>query len=339
MRIAVNELDELMMVALLRRGLSQEHARFVVDGLVETSLRGVDSHGIAMFPAYLRELDEGRCPAKPRMSVERTRPGAATMDAGSALGLVAGAIAAREAVDLARVAGAGAITVRNSNHFGAGAVHALEMARRGSVGLCLSNSDALVVPHGGMNPLVGTNPISLAAMAEGGDIFCADFATSQGSFLKNLRAYDEGKPIASGVLVNARGEDVMRNGGRPIGLLPLGGHKGQCLGMIVEILCALLSGGAFDHEIDNMFVEPFDHARGISHFMLALDVSAFQDPRVFGTRLRGLLEFTRGLPARPGYRVGAPGDFEADTARERRGEGIPMDTALYQLLCNEGRNA
>jgi LDH2 family malate/lactate/ureidoglycolate dehydrogenase len=300
--------------ALDRRGLTREHAGYVVDGLIEASLRGVDTHGVRLFPTYLAELDGGRGAARPELRWSGER-GARTLDAGHALGLVAGRVAAGEAVRLARELGVGAVSVRDSNHFGAASVYTLAMARQDVVGLAFTNSDALVAPHGGRRPVFGTNPISLAARGEGDDLFCADFATSQVSYSKVRHHRVHGLPLEPGWVVAGEEGTV---------LMPLGGHKGQCLGMMVEILAALLAGMPLDAELSHLYAEPYDAPRRVAHLFVALDVAAFRNPEAFRRDLSRLLADVRAEPAVAGERVLAPGDLEAESNAERLAGGIPL---------------
>jgi len=354
-RFPRERLARAMSAALGRRGLSPEHAGFVVDGLLEASLRGIDTHGVRLFPVYLAELDGGRARARPEI---RWHIGAAAfrvMDAGDALGLVAGSIACREAVRLAKANGVGAVAVQRSNHFGAASVYSLEMARLGAIGLAFTNSDALVAPAGGVEPLFGTNPLSLAALGAGDDLFCADLATSQVSYSK-VKAYRErGQPLAPGWAVTADGRDAAlesnresdrepnRKPGAEISALqPLGAgasHKGQCLAMMVEILTALLAGMPFDHELSHLYAEPYDEPRQVAHLFLAIDVAAAEDPEVFRARLSRLLHLTRAQEAAPGQRVLAPGDLEQEAERERAERGIPLtesEAAFFERIEAEG---
>jgi ureidoglycolate dehydrogenase (NAD+) len=313
-RVPAADLAGLMGEALRRRGLGEEHVGYVVDGLLEASLRGIDTHGVRLFPTYLAELDGGRARVHPefRWSGERA---ARTLDAGGALGLVAGRVAGDEAARLAGEFGVGAVSVRNSNHFGAASVYTLEMARRGMLGLSFTNSDALVAPHGGTRPVFGTNPISMAVRGTGDDLFCADLATSQVSYSKVKHNRAHGLPLEPGWVVE-EDETVLK---------PLGGHKGQCLGMMVEILCALLAGMPLDHELSHLYAPPYDEPRRVAHFFLAFDVGAFRDPDAFQGDLSRFLGLVRAEPAVPGSPVVTPGDLEAETAAERRARGIPLE--------------
>jgi ureidoglycolate dehydrogenase (NAD+) len=320
-------LARLMLAALSRRGLIAEHAGYVADGLLEASLRGVDTHGVRLFPTYLAELDGGRSAARPHLRWSGDRA-ARTLDAGGALGLVAGRVAADEAVRIARQLGAGVVSVRDSNHFGAASVYTLAMARQGVLGLAFSNSDALVAPHGGRRPAFGTNPISLAAQGEGDDLFCADFATSQVSYSKVKHRKAQGLPLEPGWVVAAQGKEDAEE----TVLQPLGGHKGQCLGMMVEILCALLAGMPLDAELSHLYAEPFDAPRHVAHLFVALDVAAFREPEAFRRDLSRLLGDVRTEPAVAGERVMAPGDLEAASTAERRVRGIPLDDEEWRFF-------
>jgi LDH2 family malate/lactate/ureidoglycolate dehydrogenase len=307
--------------ALRRRGLPEEHIPYVVDGLLEASLRGIDTHGVRLFATYLAELDGGRSRARPelRWSGERA---ARTLDAGGALGLVAGRLAADEAVRLAREFGAGAVSVGSSNHFGAASVYTLAMARSGALGLAFTNSDALVAPHGGVRPAFGTNPVSMAVRGEGDDLFCADFATSQVSYSKVRHHRAHGLPLEPGWVVEG-GEEALK---------PLGGHKGQCLGMMVEILCALLAGMPLDAELSHLYAPPYDEPRRVAHLFIALDVEAFRPLASFRADLSRFLSQVRAAPAAAGERVLAPGDLEAESAAERRAEGIPLEDEEWSFF-------
>jgi LDH2 family malate/lactate/ureidoglycolate dehydrogenase len=325
-----------MTAALLRRGLTEEHAGYVVDALIEASLRGIDTHGVRLFRTYLAELDGGRSRARPELRwLAPSAPGAPsgatsarTLDAGGALGIVAGRTACAEAARLARQFGVGAVSVRNSNHFGPASYYTLEMARQGVIGFAFTNSDALVAPKNGVAPLFGTNPISIAAAGEEGDLFCADLATSQVSYSKVKHHREHGMPLEPGWAVTKEGEDVASvDGGEVAALQPLGGHKGQCLGMTVEILCALLAGMPLDHELTHLYVEPFDEPRQVAHLFLALDPAAFgaaDDATGFRSRLSGFLGLVRSQPAVAGERVVVPGDLERESAETRRAAGIPL---------------
>lgn len=331
--VTTEKLRRPMVKALLRRDLSEEHAAFLVDGLLQASLRGVDTHGVRLLPTYLAELDGGRSRAQPEMRFVGSARGARVLDAGHALGPVAAMTAAREAVRLAEEHGASTVAVRNSNYFGASSQYTLEIARHGMIGISFTNSDALVAPIGGTRPLFGTNPISFAAQGDGDDLFCVDMATSQAAYTRIKQHREKGIRLEKGWAVGPDGRDASEDGVTEISaLLPLGGHKGQCLSMMVEILCCLLADMPFDHELTHLYDEPFDTPRVTSHFFLALNVASFQPLARFQARLSGLMQLVRAEGEVAGTTVIAPGDLETQAFLERSEQGIPVPDEIWEIL-------
>jgi LDH2 family malate/lactate/ureidoglycolate dehydrogenase len=246
--------------------------------------------------------------------------------------MVAGATAADAAMRLARSHGVGVVSVRDSNHFGAASCYTLPMAHAGLVGLALSNSDALVAPHGGARPLLGTNPLSVAAPGAE-EPFCLDMATSQVSYSRVRRAGRRGEAPEPGWAVDASGRDAAEPGAGPVhALKPLGGYKGQGLAMAVEMLCALLVDAPLDHELSTLYEPPFDTPRRITHLIACLDLSKLTGRAAFERRLTRWLDLIRaaGGPGDPD--VAVAGEIEERTARDRRAHGVPLpDDTLRDL--------
>ncbi len=335
-RMAATDLERVMGRELSRRGLSDDHIARVVRGLIRTSLRGIDTHGVRLFPVYLNELDGGRAHRRPVLTFETKRRGAALLNADYALGMVAGSVAADRAGDLARENGIGMVTVTNSNHFGAASVYTLAMADRNQIGLCFSNSDALVAAHNGRKAVVGTNPLSFAIREEADRFFCVDMATSQVSFSKVRHHLASGQPVPAGwAYFN---EETTPGAASFSALHPLGGYKGMCLGLMVELLCVLLAGTPFDHELGNLYEAPFDEKRPTAHVLIAIDIEAFQPLQAVRQRLRLFGEMIRNLPAEGDEPVRFPGDLEYEAEQDRRRAGIPLDgetAAFFQRLVDD----
>lgn len=330
-RIRPEILERALARTLLERGLSPGHAAWVAQALVQTSLRGVDTHGISLFPIYVRELDGGRAAAAPAMTWHGEDRAICVLDAGGALGVIAGHVAADRAVALAEQHGIGAVAVRNSNHFGAAGTFALRIADRGMLGLCLSNSDALVAPHGGLRPMFGTNPLAAALRGHDGELLCVDMATSQSSYTRIKQRRAQGLPIEPRCAVGPDGRDASE-GGEVAALQPLGGHKGQCLSMIVELLCTLVTGAPWDHELSHLYEPPYDAPRNVGHLLLAIDLAQLPGAAGLADRLGGWLAAIRSQPAVAGGAVLVPGDLERAAQRERSRDGIPVDAELSQAL-------
>src|SRR3954471_15963825 len=159
-------------------GLDGAAAATVAATLVDASLRGVDSHGVARTPIYVERLLAGGINGRPKPWVEREAGALALMHGDDGPGQVAGVEATDLSIELARRHGVGVVAVHRSSHYGAAGYYAIRAARAGLVGLSTTNSEPFVIPYGGIEHALGTNPIALAAPTADG-IFDLDMATSQ----------------------------------------------------------------------------------------------------------------------------------------------------------------
>ena len=317
--------------ALAEHGVQGEHAGYVTDTLISTSLDGVDTHGVRLFAHYLRMLRTGACNPTPRFVLHGSLPAIGILDADHALGTVAGNHAIRLAISKARACGISAIAVRNSNHFGAAGYYARLAASENLIGLVLTNSDALVAPFNGMRALNGTNPIAMAAPGLGDDVFALDMATSQIAFSKVIEYLASGKPLEPRWAQDVAGIDGSVSG-KAETLLPLGGYKGQGLGMMVQILVVLLASAPFDFQAANLFAEHVSSPRRIGHLFICIDPAAFGPLDVFRKRLTELLNVFRESPPVGAEPVIVPGDKERAARRDRLINGIPLSADEHQLL-------
>jgi ureidoglycolate dehydrogenase (NAD+) len=311
-----------MRALLEAAGLEAPAAATVAETLIDTSLRGVDSHGVARLPTYLERLRTGVLNPRPRPSVLRRDGAVAVVDGDRGPGQVAAVFATDVSVDIAREVGAGVVVVRRSAHFGAAAFYPRRAAGAGMVALALTNSEPFVIPFGGREPALGTNPIALAAPAAEG-IFDLDLATSQVAVNRIFNARDEGRPIPLGWGVDERGDPTTDAAAVRAGV-PLGGYKGYALALLVEILCGTLAGAT---------VRDSGDLRDVGHFHLALDPGRAIGRDAFADALGGLLGELRASPAGHGFdEVLAPGDPEARARAERERSGAPIEPALWARL-------
>jgi ureidoglycolate dehydrogenase (NAD+) len=323
--------ERLMRETLLARGVCAESAQHVAASLTQTSLRGVDSHGIQLFPHYCRAVDAGRINKNPRFAFADTSPTTAILDADDAFGHHAGVFAIDRATALAKASGVAAVPVKNSSHFGAAAYFGLRAAANGCIGLAFTNADALIKAHGSKEAFTGTNPICFTAPIEGEEPFCLDMATSLVSWNKVVNHRRTGEPIPENWACDAEGRPVTDpNAARS--LQPAGLYKGYGLSLVVDVLCALLSGGPTSKELLPMY-QQIEVRRKITHFFMALDISRFALPADFGRRMKELVQRARNLPRIDAeIPVMVPGDPEKKTLQVRTASGIPIDEPKFAEL-------
>lgn len=328
--IPVEEIRAAIHRSLNGYSVPEEHILFVAETLVSTSLRGIDTHGVELLPTYLMELAGGRSLARPELSWGSKFPGLALLDAGNALGIVAGNVGIRRAINLAKEFGVSAVGIKNSNHFGAAGFYAGLAADAGLACFAFSNSDALVATSEGTKVLNGTNPIAFVANGIGQDSFHLDMATSQVAYSKVRSYLANSMTLSHGWAVDKTGVDSEISG-TISALKPLGGYKGQGLAMVVQILCSLLVGGPFDSEITHLYSAPYSSGRKVGHFFLCINIEGLIDVRQFRNHLTALMNMFRednqhGAPAL------VPGDKEREYWAKRSVEGIPVSAELYQIL-------
>ena len=317
-----------MRAVLLRQNVNADSVEHVVSSLIQTSLRGVDSHGIQLFPHYCRAVSGGRINPQPSFRVDQTAPATAILDADHAFGHHAGVVAMDLAIRTAKTAGTCAVAVRNSTHFGAAAYFALRASPNGCLGFAFTNADALVKAHGAQGAFFGTNPICFTAPLAGEEPLCLDMATSLVAWNKVLNHRRLNEDIPSDWACDELGTAVTDPHAAKA-LYPAGAYKGFGLGMMVDILCALLADGPVGKDLLPMYSD-LSVRRNVTHFFLAIAIDKFLPSAVFSVRLQEMVGRLRAMaPLDPHSPVLVPGDPEKQSYGRRLANGIPVDEAKF----------
>lgn len=329
-------------------GCSDEHAFLATKALLSADLRGVDSHGIARLTGYVRLWEAKRVNATPSIKVIHETPSTAVVDGDSGLGLVVAPFAMKVAIEKAKQAGTGWVSVQNSNHFGIAAYHAMMALEHDMIGMAMTNASPLVAPTFSVDRMLGTNPICVAAPALNEPAFVADLATTTAANGKLEILQRKNLPTPAGWVQDKEGytshdPHELKKGGA---LLPLGGdrehgsHKGYALGAVVDIFSALLSGANYAP-----WVPPFpafmpmpeqQPGKGIGHFLGAMRIDAFRPAAEFKKHMDHWIGGFRSARTIPGEeKVLVPGDPEREFEKERIKHGIdllePVVRDLQQL--------
>ncbi len=323
--ICVNsaELIEKCTRLLSAHGLSGADAGQVVEHLVRTNLRGTDSHGIARLPHYLRRIEAGSIRVDPTMHFKQVAPSLGILDGDHALGHLVVKRACAEAASLARKGGAGWVSVCNSSHCGALAPFGLDLASEGFISFVFTHVDPMVLPYGSREPFCGTNPLCITVPGARGNHVCLDMATSVVPWNLVANAANEGISIPEDWGVDAEGRDTTEP--KQINALyPVGGYKGSGMGLMIDILCSMLSGAPYGPDIPKMYGD-LSANRRLGGLVGAIDVKPFSDPEQFMRRVQELTNRYNGLaPAFGCERVMCPGQPEMESELDRRKSGIPV---------------
>jgi len=335
LRISEERALGLCQAALRGLGVAPEKARLCADSIVFASVRGLDSHGlVGILPRMTRELASGKIDPEAEIKVVQESPTTVALDGANALGPVIAAEVMNRACDKAESLGLGAAVAFNCNHFGATSYYSMLAARRNLIGIMMCNSNPTVAPYGGRERLFGTNPISYAVPVEGSAPIVLDIATSTVAAMQISKAIRRGdKVIPLGWVIDSEGKPTtdphaFANGGA---LLPMAGHKGYGLGLLVEMLTGCLSGSVIAQEVPPY--SPGPEPLGQSFFGLAVDPGAFGPRERFASRLRDLSRYVHGVAPAEGFaEVLLPGEPEERQAARRRVEGIPLLEAEWSAI-------
>jgi ureidoglycolate dehydrogenase (NAD+) len=320
--VSKSELTRWAIASLEKVGVPPPEAKLVGESLVQTSAWGVDSHGVLRLTHYLRRMTIGSIKPAAAPVVMRTGPVTAQVHGEDGLGIVHATLAMEVAIEMARENGVGVVGVGHSSHCGAMQLYTRMAAREHLVGIAMTHSSSVVVPHGGKQKYFGTNPISIAVPRASGEPACLDMATSQVAWNKVLNARIEGYDLDAGVAVDAEGAPTtdphQARAGVPLGG-PIYGYKGFGLAFMVDLLCGALNGMTFGRHINSMY-EELDRPRKIGHFLMALDPGRFAGGETLEATVDAVVADLRTQGD-----ILYPGEPEERAQRERGRNGIPID--------------
>ncbi len=339
--VTARRLTDFIVSVLEALKMSPKNAALTANLMVRTDLRGVDSHGIGMLPKYVEWTRAGFIHPWAEPVVARDDLATALLDGQKGLGHPASVMAMELAIGKAATYGISMVAVRNSNHFGACANYSMMALERGMIGLAFTNSPFVaVVPTFAKTPMMGTNPLSLAAPAGSHAPFVLDMATSTVAVGKLTIASRWNTPIPPGWGLDETGAPTTEPRAvlasrllSPVGgSRELGGHKGYGLGVLVDILSGVLSGGVYGNLLDRAGMREKQHSN-TGHCFAAIDIKRFRPVEEFQAAMDDMLGALNATPRADGQeRVYTAGEPEAETEVHRRRHGIPMAPALVKQV-------
>ncbi len=350
LRISVSALHAFCYDALLAVGVPPQDAVLTANSLTQADARGLGSHGVVrLLPVYTQRLRRGSTRACPQMRVQQRRGAVAVIDGDAGMGQVTGAFAMRTAVEMARELGTGLVGVRNSSHFGYGAMYVEQAVQAGLIGMALTNAPSNMPPWGGRTPYFGTNPIAVGIPCGAERPVILDMSTSVAARGKIVMLQKKGEPVPPGWAIDAEGRPTTDADAALAGaVLPFGGYKGAGLALLVDALSGVLTGAAFGLHIVNLYDEG-ERSQNVGHFFVALDPAGFLAPGEFEARMDQFVQEVRSQPRMPGVeRIYLPGEMEYEQAETSARDGIPVPQAgvaeLEQLarelsICGLGERA
>lgn len=315
---------------LSEAGVEQKVIDNFVPAIVRTSLRGVDSHGINLFPHYYNCFIQGRLNKKPTLKFDKKSASSIVTDADSAIGHHSSVETIKELIKLAKETGISIGFVKNSTHYGAAFHYAELAAKEGMAAFSFTNADSLVRAVDSKESLFGTNPFCFAIPMNNEDPLVVDMSTSVVSWNKVKNHRISKAPLLPGWACDGNGQPTTDPDAATM-LNPTGGYKGYILGMVVDVLCAFFTENPAAREIKPMFSIPLSEKRNIGHCFIVIDINKFIPLNSFKERVSSMAKLMRALPplSKDSAPV-APGDPEKKAFEERIKTGIPVSNEKYK---------
>ena len=342
MRIAADKLGAFVAELFVATGAYDADAKQTAEHLVLANLKGHDSHGVVMVPNYVSNIKRGLLNPRAHCEVVKDADGVVLMDGRTGFGQVVGREATTVAIQRGREHGIACVGLRNAHHLGRIGAYGEMCAEANMVSIHFVNvvgHEPVVVPFGGAEPRLQTNPFCAVVPQQGEPAIVLDMATSFIAFGKVKVAYNAGKTVRDGALVDHEGlptNDPRVMFSQPGGSLqPFGLYKGFGLGLI----CELLGGGL----VGEWTMQPEHDRVGtvVNHMlMMVLNPDVFGGTARFQHEVTAMVEFMHSTkPAQGNDRVRIPGELECETMAERSAQGIPVDERTWSDLLQAANTA
>ena len=333
-RVNAQDLTAFCITAMRKSGVNEEDARLTAEVLITTDMMGTFTHGSRQLRGLMQNVRSGRLNAAAHEEIVADGPAWAIVNAHHAMPPAVSYRCMELAMRKAQACGIAYVGVQHSSHFGAAGYYANQAARQDMIGLAMCNVDPGVTAPGSCGKVMGTNPIAYGAPAGDERPVSLDIATSAVAASKLYAAQALGKSIPDTWMVDDDGLPTTDPTGYPArgALLPMAGHKGYGLAVLVEILTAVLSGAAIMSQVKSWMAdtpEPCDEG----HAFIAIDVAQMMPLDVFKSRMDGMIREIKSAPlAKNAERIYLPGEIEWDKYDAALAAGIELPPNVVSSL-------
>lgn len=329
-----SDLSAFLASALTALNVPEKDAGVVADLMARADLLGYDTHGSFRLRQYVNRLRDGGNNPAAQVRTAVDEGSTAVVDGDNGLGHLAMRYAANLAIEKAKTNGIGWIGVRNGNHAGPASLYVNMLAEQDMIGIVGAVGSANhVAPFGGVELLLGTNPLAIAIPAGEEPAFVLDMATTTAAAGKIKVLAQRGEQMPEGWMVDREGNPLTDPTRQSEGLLlPIGGPKGYGLAMAIGLLAGTLNGAAFGRDVVN-FTKETATPTNTGQFVAAISVAAFADVDRFKETVDAIFADFRASDHYPdGDPVRIPGENRGAICRDREENGIPLHPNLVKAL-------
>ncbi|MFL9900327.1 Ldh family oxidoreductase [Paraburkholderia fungorum] len=328
------ELLAFIQKALTVAGIPDDDAKTVAQLMVQADLQGSDGHGVIRLPQYVKRIRAGGINVRPDIKVVAAKPAMAIVDGDNGMGHLVTTFATQLAISKARETGVAWVGTRASNHAGPASLYARMALEENMIALYFAVGNANhMPPWGGTDMLLSTNPIAVAIPSKSEPDIVLDMASTAAAYGKVKAKAKRGESMPEGWMMDRNGQPLLDPTRSEEGfLLPIGGHKGYGLALVIGILAGTLNGAAMGKDVIDFnkdSVTPTNTGQSI----LVLDVGAFGNRDEFSGAVDTLIQQLRNSTRLPDVkRIWMPGEQSAAKRERYAVEGIPIAAGVIADL-------
>jgi L-2-hydroxycarboxylate dehydrogenase (NAD+) len=333
-RVSFEALRHFIEALFASEGLPHEDALKVAALMAQADLQGSDGHGVIRLPQYLRRLRAGGINKQPDIRVVQDRAATALVDGNNGMGHLVVSYAVQIAIDKARSCGVGWVGTRMSNHAGPASLYTRQVLEADMVSIYFAVGSANhMPPWGGQEMLLSTNPISAGVPAGSEPPVVLDMATTVAAYGKVKAKAKRGEMMPEGWMIDLQGKPLLDPNRSGEGfLLPIGGHKGYGLALVIGLLAGTLNGAAMGRDVID-FNSDDSSVANTGQSILVIDPAAFGDRGAFKGSVDTLLRDIRASERLPEVeRIWLPGEQSLEKSGRYAVDGIPIPVTLLDEL-------
>jgi len=327
MRIEFDKMKSVLYDLFIKYHFPEDKAELLAKTYTETTLDGVNSHGINRVPMFIEYIENGSVKIDEEAEKVGEFGNMERWDGHQGPGIINATICTNRAIELAKTHGMGLVALRNNNHWMRAGTYGRVAADAGCMAICFTNTQPNMPPWGGMESRTGNNPIVMAIPRKDGHVVM-DMAVSQFAFGKINQYRLEGKklPYPGGWDLEDNLSDDPEAILKKQRGLPVGYWKGSALSMMLDMLATMLSAGDSTFKIGKR-----EYEYNVSQVFLCIDTEKFSDTKLQQTLLKEIIDYTHNVePMNPGDKIYYPGERTLETRAKNIKEGMPVSDEVWE---------
>ena len=328
-RIEAKEMKEVLCALFLKYGFKEAKAISLAKVHTESTLAGVNSHGVNRVPLFIDYIEKGLIDVDAEAEKVEAFGSLERWDGNLGSGIINALKCTDRAVALAKEHGMGLVALRNTNHWMRGGTYGWRSARNGCISILFTNTQPNMPAWGGKDSRIGNNPFVVSIPRKEGHVVL-DMALSQFSFgkINDYKLKGEKLPFPGGwddtdELSNDPERILTKERG-----LPIGYWKGSALSMVLDMLATVLSAGNSTYKIGLKKYET-----GISQVFLCIYPALFHDSEVQQKLLNEIIQYTHDVePMKAGDTTYYPGERAMDNSIRNTKNGMQVSEPIWQRI-------